>query len=43
VLVLGSWFGIHMASRWIGKIPDGLHAKVYIALLCGVLLAMLLS
>ncbi|WP_312452251.1 sulfite exporter TauE/SafE family protein [Comamonas sp.] len=43
VLVLGSWLGIHLASRWIGKIPDGLHAKVYIALLCGVLLAMLLS
>lgn len=40
VLVAGSWLGIRVASRWIGKIPDRLHAKVYVALLCAVLLAM---
>ena len=40
VLVAGSWLGIRVASRWIGKIPDRIHAKVYIALLCAVLLAM---
>ncbi|MCS4295172.1 putative membrane protein YfcA [Comamonas sp. BIGb0152] len=40
VLVAGSWLGIQVASRWIGKIPDSIHAKAYIALLCAVLLAM---
>lgn len=41
VLVVGSWLGIRLTSRWIGKIPDRLHAKAYIALLCIVLLVML--
>ena len=27
MLVAGSWLGIQVASRWIGKIPDRLHAK----------------
>ncbi|MBV8250460.1 MAG: sulfite exporter TauE/SafE family protein [Comamonas sp.] len=40
-LVLGSWLGIQATSRWIGKIPDGIHAKTYLALLCTVLLVML--
>ncbi|MBF8781304.1 sulfite exporter TauE/SafE family protein [Pseudomonas fulva] len=41
VLAVGSWLGIRVASRWIGRIPHGIHAKAYIALLCIVLLAML--
>lgn len=41
VLVVGSWLGIRLASRWIGMIPDRLHAWAYIALLCSVLLVML--
>jgi len=41
VLVSGSWLGIRLASPWIGKIPDAVHAKVYIALLCAALLVML--
>lgn len=42
VLVVGSWLGIRMSSRWIGKIPDSLHAKAYVALLGLVFLVMLL-
>lgn len=41
VLVVGSWLGIRLASRWIGNIPDHVHARAYIALLCIVLLVML--
>ena len=43
VLVVGSWLGIQVTSRWIGKIPDRLHAKIYIALLCAVLLVMVVA
>ena len=42
MLVLGSWLGIRFTSRWIGMIPDSLHAKAYIALLGLVFLVMLL-
>lgn len=41
VLVLGSWVGIRLAARWIGRIPDRIHAKIYIFLLCMVLAVML--
>ncbi|MCR8932276.1 MULTISPECIES: sulfite exporter TauE/SafE family protein [unclassified Pseudomonas] len=41
VLTVGSWLGIWAASRWIGRIPDGIHVKAYIALLCVALLVML--
>ncbi|WP_034302758.1 sulfite exporter TauE/SafE family protein [Herbaspirillum sp. RV1423] len=40
VLVLGSWAGIHLASPWIGRIPDRVHATVYLGLLTVVLAAM---
>lgn len=40
VLVVGSWIGIRLASPWIGRIPDRVHAKAYIALLCIVLAVM---
>ncbi len=41
VLILASWAGIRLASPWIGRIPDAIHAKVYIGLLLAVLLAMM--
>jgi len=40
-LAAGSWLGIRAASPWIGRIPDGIHAKAYVALLCVVLAVML--
>lgn len=41
-LALGSWAGIRLASPFIGRIPDRVHAIVYVALLAVVLLVMLL-
>jgi uncharacterized membrane protein YfcA len=41
-LVLGSWAGIHLASPWIGHIPDRVHAKVYLGLLSVVLAVMVI-
>ncbi|QLL11949.1 sulfite exporter TauE/SafE family protein [Pseudomonas chlororaphis] len=43
VLTLGSLLGIRLASPWIGRIPDRLHAWVYIGLLVLVMLGMLVS
>lgn len=40
VLTLGSLLGIRLASPWIGRIADRLHARVYIGLLLLVLLSM---
>lgn len=40
VLVVGSWIGIRAAAPWIGRIPDCLHARVYLGLLVAVFLAM---
>nr|WP_159277883.1 sulfite exporter TauE/SafE family protein [Variovorax boronicumulans] len=39
-LVVGSWIGIRVAALWIGRIPDRVHAKVYLALLIAVFGAM---
>ncbi|MDH5859128.1 sulfite exporter TauE/SafE family protein [Lampropedia aestuarii] len=39
-MVAGSWLGIRASSRWIGAIPDAVHAKVYLGLLCLVLCVM---
>lgn len=41
VLAGGSWAGIRLAARWIGRIPDRVHAVTYLALLAGVLGVML--
>lgn len=41
VLTVGAWFGMWLAARWVGRIPDQLHARVYIGLLVLVLLSML--
>lgn len=43
VLIAGSWLGIRLAAPWIGRIPDRLHAKIYLALLCLVLGVMVVS
>ncbi|RIX77243.1 sulfite exporter TauE/SafE family protein [Acidovorax cavernicola] len=40
MLVVGSCIGIRIAGLWIGRIPDRIHARVYLALLVTVLLAM---
>lgn len=40
VLVAGSWVGIKLASPLVGRIPDRLHARVYLALLALVLVVM---
>lgn len=42
-LVVGSWIGIALASALIGRIPDALHARIYLALLSLVLLVMLIA
>jgi hypothetical protein len=42
ILTLGSLLGIRLATPWIGRIPDALHARVYIGLLGVVMVSMLL-
>ncbi|WP_198968856.1 sulfite exporter TauE/SafE family protein [Xylophilus sp. ASV27] len=42
VLAVGSLLGIRLTSRYIGRIPDRLHARVYIGLLAVVMLSMML-
>ena len=37
-LILGALAGIRLATPWIGRIPDRLHAWVYIGLLVVVML-----
>ena len=39
VLVVGTWIGIRVASPWIGRIPDRVHARIYLGLLVIVLMA----
>ncbi|ARP85394.1 sulfite exporter TauE/SafE family protein [Bordetella genomosp. 9] len=43
VLAAGSWLGIRVASRWIGRIPDALHARIYLLLLTVVLAVMVVA
>lgn len=40
VLAVGSWLGIRLASTWIGRITDRMHARVYLLLLTMVLVVM---
>lgn len=40
VLTLGSWLGSQLATPLVGRIPDRLHAKVYLGLLAIVLVSM---
>ncbi|MDT8904975.1 MULTISPECIES: sulfite exporter TauE/SafE family protein [Pseudomonas] len=41
VLTLGAVLGIRLAMPWVGRIPDRLHARVYVGLLMVVMGAML--
>lgn len=43
LLTVGSLLGIRLAARWIGRIPDGVHAWVYIGLLVIVLMSISLK
>ncbi|RIJ10752.1 sulfite exporter TauE/SafE family protein [Pseudomonas sp. 91RF] len=43
VLTLGSMLGIRLATPWIGRIADRVHAWVYIGLLMMVMISMCLS
>ena len=40
VLTMGSLVGIRLATPWIGRIPDRIHARVYVGLLVVVILSM---
>jgi hypothetical protein len=40
LLTIGSIIGIRLATPWIGRIPDRVHAWVYIGLLLLVMLGM---
>jgi uncharacterized membrane protein YfcA len=43
VLTMGSLVGIRLATPWIGRIPDRVHAQVYVGLLVLVMVSMYLS
>jgi uncharacterized membrane protein YfcA len=40
VLTVGSLLGIRLAAPWIGRLPDRVHARVYVGLLVLVMLSM---
>jgi uncharacterized membrane protein YfcA len=40
VLTVGSVVGIRLATPWIGRIPDWIHARVYVGLLVLVMISM---
>ena len=40
VLTMGSLVGIRLATPWIGRIPDRIHARIYIGLLVLVMVSM---
>ncbi|WP_223557526.1 sulfite exporter TauE/SafE family protein, partial [Pseudomonas sp. BF-B-18] len=40
VLTMGSLVGIRLATPWIGRIPDRIHARIYIGLLALVMISM---
>ena len=40
VLTIGSLLGIRLATPWIGRLPDRVHARVYVGLLVLVMLSM---
>jgi uncharacterized membrane protein YfcA len=43
VLTMGALVGIRLATPWMGRIPDRIHARVYIGLLVVVMLSMCLN
>lgn len=42
VLTLGAGFGMRLAARWVGRMPDQLHARAYVGLLIAVMVSMML-
>jgi uncharacterized membrane protein YfcA len=42
-LIIGGAIGVPIGSRLINKIPDAIHAKIYILLLVIVLIAMIIK
>lgn len=43
VLTMGALVGIRLATPWIGRIPDRVHARVYVGLLVLVMISMSLN
>ena len=43
VLTVGRWWGFDWPTPWIGRIPDRVHARVYIGLLVLVMISLCLS
>ena len=43
LLVAGSWLGLRLAARWLTRLPDRWHARIYPLLLIAVLLVMSLQ
>ena len=43
LLVAGSWLGLRLAARWLTRLPDRWHARIYPLLLIAVLLVMVLQ
>ncbi|HHT0392934.1 TPA: sulfite exporter TauE/SafE family protein [Raoultella planticola] len=43
LLVAGSWLGLRLAARWLTRLPDRWHARIYPLLLIAVLLVMILQ
>lgn len=41
LLVAGSWLGLRLAARWLTRLPDRWHARIYPLLLIAVLLVMI--
>ena len=39
-VVAGSWLGLKIASRWLARLPDRWHVRIYPLLLIAVLLVM---
>ncbi|WP_407578990.1 sulfite exporter TauE/SafE family protein [Citrobacter koseri] len=43
LLVAGAWLGMRISARWLSRLPDKWHARIYPLLLIVVLLLMLLN
>ncbi|MDH0300818.1 MULTISPECIES: sulfite exporter TauE/SafE family protein [unclassified Pseudomonas] len=43
VMTAGAWLGMHLAAPLLGRIPDSVHARAYLALLACVLMVMLVN
>lgn len=40
ILTVAAWLGMRLAARWVGRIPDQLHARAYVGLLMLVMISM---